>query len=252
MEEPESSFRTSPCPDPATPGSTRVTHPDEVITPELALVDPAAAAAARAALPDRPWEIALDRALAESPLPTPPGAVSTASPGRVAAPDDPGPAPSPPDPRVGSAAARRLVFMVAWAAMITVIALLAEVQRPDVPALGADTVSVPERQTDLPTPIPGAGYVMAGGGGFRIGPQGRAIGSLTLPVKCLGNVPLGRVAIGAGKTFSFRGAVRGTHGQPVRVWLEGRFTGPRSAVGSVAVRGQGCVRHPVAFVARVS
>jgi hypothetical protein len=234
------------------PGSTGGVTPGDVITPELALVDPGAAAAARAALPDRPWDIALDRALAGRPLRAPPCIDSTAAPGRTVAPVSPRPALRPQRQRVGAASARRLVFVVVWAILITGIALLAEVRRPDVPALGADTSIVPLRQNGLPTPIPNGGYVIGAMSGFRIGPRGRAIGSFTVPVKCLWGVPLGRVAIGVDKTFSFRGSARGTGGQRVRVWLAGRFTGPRRAVGSVSVRGQGCVRHPVAFVARLS
>ncbi len=231
-----------------------------VITPELALVDPDAAAAARAALPDRPWEVALARALADRPAPA-------LAPTLAPAPDfggDPvalvrstAPEPLRDDvdlrpPRVGVAAARRLVFALVWAVMITSVALLAEVRHPDVPVLGAEAASVPSRGASLPTPVPGAGYVIGAKSGFRIGPQGRAIGALVLPVECLWDAPLGRIAIGVDKTFSFRGTTRRADGRRVRVWLTGRFTGPRRAVGSVTVRGRGCVRRTVTFVARLS
>ena len=217
-----------------------------VITPELALVDPDAAAAARAALPDRPWDIALDRARAGRPEAALPGM------GATVARDAPIRAARPRRPRVGAAAARRVAFMVVWAVMITGIALLAEVRGTNAPALGVDATSVPSPQTRLPTPVPNAGYVIGARSGFRIGPQGRAIGSFTLPVKCLWGVPLGRVAIGTDRSFSFQGIVRRTDGQRVRVSLSGLFTGPRRAVGSVTVQGPGCVRRPVAFVARLS
>ena len=216
-----------------------------VITPELALVDPDAAAAARAALPDRPWDIALDRARAGRPPPALPGI------GTPVARDAPIQAVRPRRPRVGAAAARRVAFMVVWAVMITGIALLAEVRGTNAPALGVDAATVPSRQTRLPTPVPNAGYVIGARSGFRIGPQGRAIGSFTLPVQCLWGVPLGRVAVGTDRSFSFHGTVRRTDGQRVRVSLTGFFTGPRRAVGSVAVQGPGCLRRPVTFVARL-
>jgi hypothetical protein len=45
-------------------GFAGLVRPVSVISPELALIDPVAAAAARAALPDRPWEIMLRPATA--------------------------------------------------------------------------------------------------------------------------------------------------------------------------------------------
>ncbi len=247
MEDLNLSSPTASGPDPASAGTVGV------ITPELALVDPEAAAAARAALPDRPWELVLGRITADRPLQVLESIGATIAPGLpAAAGDGPTGAVCPRPQRLGVAAARRLALMVVWVVMITGLALLAEIRRPDVPALGAKAASVPSRDASLPTPVPGAGYVIGARSGFRIGPQGRAIGSLIVPVKCLWDVPLARVAVDVDKSFSFRGTARGAGGRPVRVWLTGRFTGPRRAVGSVTVRGQGCVRRTVTFVARLS
>ena len=219
--------------------------PVGVISPELALIDPAAAAAARAALPDEPWNVALHRARTEWPR-KPPEAP------RVACVED-----VPPDrplssQRVGVAAIRRLSLMVVWIVMITGTALVAELRSPDAPALEAGAASVPASTTHPAAPAPGSGYVIGPRSGFRVGPQGRAIGSLTLPVPCLWGVPLGRVVIADDMTFSFRRSVRSSGGPVVRVWFAGHFASPSTALGTVTVRGAGCTRRRIPFVARLS
>lgn len=213
------------------------------ISPELALIDPTAAAAARAALPDEPWNVALHRALAERPG-VPAGLVRAAA--------DVPTGRSRSSQRVGVAALRRLVLMVVWIVMVTGTALVAELRSPDAPALEAGAASVPAPTTRPATPLPGSGYVIGPRSGFRIGPQGRAIGSLTLPVPCLWGVPLGRVVIADDRTFSFQGLVRGAGGQVVRVWFAGRFSSSSTARGTVTVRGAGCTRRRIPFVARLS
>lgn len=216
-----------------------------VISPELALIDAAAAAAARAALPDEPWNVALDRALAERPR------KPLEAPG-IACVVDVRPDRPRSSQRVGVAAVRRLSLMAVWIAMITGTALVAELRSPDAPALEAGAASVPSPTTRPATPVPGSGYVMGPKSGFRIGPRGRAIGSLTLPVPCLWGVPLGRVVIADDMTFSFRGPVRSAGGRVVHVWFAGHFSSPSTALGTVTVRGAGCTRRRIPFVARLS
>lgn len=234
--------------------------PPQAISPELALVDPVAAAAARASLPDQPWEIVVERArreLRRRPVPAAQSELPAEAP--VASGGEAGVAPERPPSRrprrdasrrLGVAAARRLALMAAWAVLITGLTLLTEVHSPNSPALG----SGPEPEAPLPrlqrAPAAGAGYVIGPGSGFRVGPHRRAIAAFTLPVPCIASVQLPRIPVGVDKTFSFRGTV-GRGDKRVRVWLAGRFAGARSAVGAVTVRGATCPRRQVSFVARL-
>lgn len=245
MAEQKTSFRIV-----ANPGSARL-DAMSAISPGLALVDPIAAAAARAALPDRPWEQALDRAIdplgqsvaavtrpiTSAPTHSSPAYVHSVRRGRV---------------RFASDVRRRLAFMAAGAVAVTGLALLAEVRPVEAPGFARPHANGLGRQAQLPTPVAGGGYVIGPRSGFRVGPQGRAIGQFTVPVKCLWGVPLGRVAVHRDMTFSLGRTVRGTSGRAVGVWVSGHFTGPRAAVGSVTVRGPGCIRNSITFVARLS
>ncbi len=217
----------------------------EPISPELALVDPCLAAAARAALPDEPWNHALEQARSREvavPLATPVRSTGTAfAPTQV-----------PERPRVGAAAVRRLALVAAWAVLITGFALLAEVRSPGGPAVVAEASTSGRAQEVLPTPVPGGGYVIDGRSSFRVGPQGRAIGAMTLPVRCLWGVRLPRIPVAGDKSFAYRGTLRGTRMQPVSIRLEGKFEGPRHARGTIAVKGRGCRTVTVSFRARLS
>lgn len=133
--------------------------PPEVISPELALVDPVAAAAARAALPEQPWDLVVDgtcgdvlqRPIPAAELEAPAGAALPGGGEVGAAPGlQPGRRPRRgASRRLGVPAARRLALMIAWAVVITALTLLAEVHRPTAPALGSGSEPValaPRRQ----------------------------------------------------------------------------------------------------------
>jgi hypothetical protein len=228
--------------------STRARRP-EPISPELALVDPVARSEARAALPDEPWNLALERALGSR---IPMARTTERAPAAPTSVDAAVERDRPRRPRAGAAAARRLALVAAWAVLVTSLALLAEARPPNGPAVGAEASTAERARTALATPVPNGGYVIGRRSGFRIGPQGRAIGSMTLPVKCLWGVRLPRVEVTADKGFSYRGLLRGTSGQRVRVRLAGRFVGPRAARGTAWVEGKGCSTRAVTFVARLS
>jgi hypothetical protein len=226
----------------------------DVLSPELVLVDPVAAAAARAALPERPWDLALDAARRRPDVPVeqvsvlvePSVAGEAAVPSRtVRGPDRRRQRP------VGVGAVRRLAWMSAWAAMVTGLALVAEVHAPNAPALGApEQPAVPAPRSE-PMPVRGAGYTIGPRSGFRVGAQGKVIGAFTLPVPCVAGVELPRLPVGPNSSFSFDGTIRWHGGRTVRVWMHGRFTSQTEAAGAVTVRGAGCPRHPVTFVARI-
>ena len=225
----------------------------EVLSPELALVDPVAAAAARAALPERPWDLALDVARRRPDAPVEHGPVVVEP--RVTADAAPSRTVRGADRRrqrpAGVGAVRRLAWMSAWAVMVTGLALVAEVHAPNAPALGApEQPAIPAPRPE-PLPVPRAGYTIGPRSGFRVGAQGTAIGAFTLPVPCVAGIELPRLLVGPNSSFSFDGTIRWHGGRSVRVWMHGRFTSQTAAAGAVTVRGAGCPRHPVTFVARI-
>jgi hypothetical protein len=69
-------------------GENTLGVPDELISPELALVDPDLAARARAALPERVWPPQRPRASKPSPVPTPTPAPTIDAPAPAAAPTE--------------------------------------------------------------------------------------------------------------------------------------------------------------------
>lgn len=232
---------------PVRPAAARGAHGaprSEEFSPELALVDPVAAAAARAELPARPWDVPRDNALRRPAQPLAPrDEPSVAS----AIPADPRRLERARRraPRRGLSAVHRLAWMSVWAVLVTGLALVAEVSSPNAPALGARVQPV------LPTPVPRAGYRIGPRSGFRTGAEARALGSFTLPVPCARGVELPRLIVHADKSFSFNGTVTGRR-RAFRVWLQGRFVAHDTAVGSVTVRAAGCPRQPVAFVAQLT
>jgi hypothetical protein len=231
--------------------------PSELFSPELALVDPVAAAGARAALPERPWDLALDRARHRPDAPV--ARVPRVAERRIALPAT-APAertrPQGPDRRrrqsVGVGAVRRLAWMTCWAIVITGLALVAELHAPNAPALGAEEKPVVPAPRVAPRPVHGVGYVIGPNSGFRVGVEGRVIGNFTLPIPCVSGVELPRLPLGADATFSFNGTIKWRGGRSVRVWVHGRFTSPSVAAGEVTVHGAGCPGHPIAFVAQAT
>jgi hypothetical protein len=100
-------------------------------------------------------------------------------------------------------------------------------------------------------PVPNGGYVLPDGRGrFRLSSSGRAIVDFTLDTQC-GRVTLPQIGVTATGTFAFAGHPKAApRGTIVRV--EGRFSSPDRAKGTMEVTRTTCRDASVVFVAILS
>jgi hypothetical protein len=247
------------------------------VSPELALVSPELAEAARLRLPDRPWEAAIHAARTSRER----GPTSlTARPLRirldgaaVAAASSAGPERPHLEPldtenmRQLAAKAlvlaeaqahsrrRRRLMQLALAVLLTAGVLRAVQSTPWKAAPEAETITkppvvAPVTPTAEDSPLlPNAGYVVSPGGSFSTDSSGRAIASFTLPIRCRARSVVVRGVPVHGKTFRFAGPALGRR---ANVRLRGRVPDRQHVTGTVVARGEGCTGRRVAFVARLS
>lgn len=240
----------------------------DVISPELALVSPELAEAARLRLPDQPWELALRRARLS--LLRDAGGDRSRGSTSVSVPD-------PSASRIahlaatvaarsdlleakleGRARRRRIVRGIVLATAI-VGALLVGLPLLDGWNGGSGEsvlTTLPPRassdtRVDTQSPLlPSAGYVVSPGGSFLTDASGRRIASFTLPLRCgddrqlqIRDIPV------SGR--SLRLTTRAV-GRAITVRLTGRILRQDRVRGVVAAEGLACSADPVAFFARLS
>lgn len=237
----------------ACPCPTGLTQAD-VISPELALVSPQLAKAARLQLPDRPWEVPLRRSRPSLSR----CAVSAALVPKAQFRPTKGGRSHPLGASGGGGRRRQLLRGLVFA---TVVGALA------VPAVDLDvrksgygervvTTSPPARtpsaKTQVKAPshlLPNTGYVVSPGGSFMTSASGRTIEFFTLPLRCgsrqlvIQNIPV------PGRSLRFAGKAVG---RAITVRLSGRLVDREHVRGVVVAHGSLCNSDPVAFSARVS
>jgi hypothetical protein len=205
----------------------------DVVSPELALVCPELAAAARAALPDRPWEVFAP--------PRPPPRLRLVSSPPAATPPVAPPVPT----RPGRASARP--GLGAALGLLTVVALVATGLLParDAPTL-RDAPPRPRAPALPPSPsvLPGAYEVSGGGTLFVAGTgAGGTISGFAPPNRCLPDGATVQAPIAADGSFGVVFAAG-----PAAIEFAGRVDGGRIS-GSYRVRRPGCVTRRVYFTA---
>lgn len=205
--------------------------PDPASSPELVLVAPAElAAAARLALPERPWEQFATR--------------------RHNAPS----APARPSSRPLPARVRRSALLLAATAVVVAASVrISAALNTITPTGGAPVPRATPAPVRAAAPPAGAGYVIeeprAGHGTFRIDPTGRFIVSLHVETSC-GPLAVARIAIAGSRRFAYAGAARSS--RAARVTISGAFHGTLRAQGVLRVRSRTCDTGAVPLSARLS
>jgi hypothetical protein len=207
----------------------------EAISPELALVCPELAAAARASLPDRPWEV-----FAPPPPRERPALRLVSSPATAA----PAPAPLAPAPRrtVRRPALGTALGVLAAAGLVVTGLLPAR----DAPTLRRTTTPLPRPAPQAPAKaplIPPGAYEVNGGGTLLVVGGGTTLTGFAPPNRCLPNGATLQAPIAADGSF---GVVYRVGGSTVE--LSGRIVDGRIS-GSYRARRPGCVTLRVPFIA---
>ena len=260
----------------------------EPLSPELALVSPELAVAARAALADRPWEAFLPPAGEVVPL-RPPAGVPESSVAAAEADAEADAeavavgavshAPSRQRPRVP-------IGLVLLAAFIGLVVAGSVLPVRDAPTLGsplaqAGTTPAPRPRPPIVVPNPASViapdrdpapplatvpararvasalrqpavrmYAMASGKGFlRVDAQRRSIVELHAILPCAGTVTVRDISFAADGAFHVRRHVG--LGARLPVAIQGRAIGKRAARGTIRVTGGTCRGVGLGFVARV-
>jgi hypothetical protein len=94
--------------------------------------------------------------------------------------------------------------------------------------------------------VPGGGYFF-GRSHFRASADGRALLDFVVATECAPSLTLPRIQVGSGGAFGYTGTVDGRS-----VVLDGRFSSPQRAEGTVRVRAAGCDSGAIRFSARLS
>ena len=225
----------------------------EPISPELALVSPELAAAARAALPDRPWEAFLPTAdvaaLLRRPSALPDSSVAVADP--ISDADAVvllSHTSSRRRPRVPVA----LILLAAFAGLLVAGSVL--------PARDAPTLGPPSATAGTTAPVPPPAtptrrsviqtYTLTNGKGLlRVGRLHRSIVDLRVIVPCAGEVVVRDVPIAL--DGGFRAHRRVGLNARVPVSLQGRAIGAWVVRGTIRVTSGACRGAKLGFVARL-
>ena len=239
---------------PLRPDGSGPSGPGEPLSPELALVSPELAAAARARLPERPWEAFAPPPAASQPEPA--SALRLAAPPPVpprAAPLRPAPAPRRP------LRSRPLVRTTAWVAAAAAALTLASLPVRDAPTLSPRDdarAAAPAPALTPPSVVPPGTnraqarpgeYPIAGHGGFVVVARPPAVTALAFRTRC--GAPSGvSVAIAADGSFA-GGENVSAAGRRTTLEVSGRFLDPDTAAGTVRVLRAGCDSGLVPFVA---
>ena len=208
----------------------------EPISPELALVSDELGARARAALPERPWEL-------------------FAGPGRTAPDTEAGP-----DTGAVTRVVSRALRTLAWAIPVGAAGVVLAVVK-----FGTDSATpAPTAVAAIaPAPTPGVGVdqglgpigaVQSGGyvfadGVLQVGKDGTSVSSLSFTGGCAnggsieGPIPL------RGRLFRFSGRLEGA---PIRVVVTGVFFKPTAATLLIDLRGGRCGTQTLRATARLS
>jgi hypothetical protein len=106
----------------------------------------------------------------------------------------------------------------------------------------------PEPQPKTVRPLPGGGYVLAGGR-FQVSSNGKAISGFTLDKTCAGRIVVPQIGVEPTGAFAFTGRPTGSS---ATIQVKGRFVTPTEARGTTLVRGSTCRGPATSFVARLS
>jgi hypothetical protein len=250
--------------------------PRDVISPELALVSPELAQAARLRLRDRPWEATPRQKPVSAPHPVgvAPAPGRSRSVSRRSAGSEGAAVPLPPvagqteqirelatralavagTDRHARRPRRLLLALAAILGVLTVVIVGAFWERGGNQALTPTrpgAVEAPD-QISATTTMPllaSAGYVVSPDGGFLTGRSGQVIQSFTLPIRCGSRQLVVRGIPVRGRLLRFTGKAVG---QAVTVRLQGRIIDRKHVRGVVVARGKTCSAARVGFSARLS
>ena len=236
------------------------------ISPELVLVCPELGDQARAALPDRPWELFLPAVPAAEVLalrPPSPERVPRAHAEEVQRP-----------PRRHRRVPIAPILVLAFTGLVVVGSVLPTRDAPrlgPLPAQAGTTVAVPTStsasttapQTTTTTPTPAittslpplplrsaSGYALTNGKGFvLVAPGARSIAEFRVVLPCAGTIVLRRIAIGANGHFDARRV--GSRARPP-LELRGTVDLLRAVSGTIRMTAGPCRGASLRFLARLS